>query len=191
MVACTWNKSRIAHGHPWLVCCCMVRRFSYSLSYSFNHFGNKGPSGSGKTALAASIAMASDFPFIKLISPENMVGFSENAKMSQISKVFMDAYKSPFSVIVVDSIERILEWVPIGPRFSNSVLQTLLVLMKKPPPPDKKLLILGTTTQKHVLEQMDMLDAFNAEIYVPTITDLNSVEFVLRVIQLFLFVLQN
>ena len=67
-----------------------------------------GPSGSGKTALASSIAMASDFPFIKLISPESMVGFSENAKTAHISKVFDDAYKSPMSVIVIDSIERIL-----------------------------------------------------------------------------------
>ena len=46
-----------------------------------------GPSGSGKTALAASIALSSEFPFIKLISPENMVGFSESAKISSINKV--------------------------------------------------------------------------------------------------------
>jgi len=32
-----------------------------------------GPTDSGKTALAARIAMSSGFPFIKLISPENMV----------------------------------------------------------------------------------------------------------------------
>lgn len=93
-----------------------------------------GPPGSGKTALAATIAMSSEFPFIKLISPESMVGFSEAAKMNAISKVFSDAYKSPMSVVVVDAIERLLDWVAIGPRFSNSVLQTLLVLLKKPPP---------------------------------------------------------
>jgi vesicle-fusing ATPase len=93
-----------------------------------------GPSGAGKTALAATIAMSSDFPFIKLISPESMVGFTEQAKMTQINKIFNDAYKSPFSCIVIDSIERLLDWVSIGPRFSNSVLQTLLVLLKKPPP---------------------------------------------------------
>ncbi len=67
-----------------------------------------GPSGSGKTALAATIAMASEFPFIKLISPETMVGYSESQKIAQLSKVFTDSYKSPLSVIVVDSIERLL-----------------------------------------------------------------------------------
>lgn len=67
-----------------------------------------GPPGSGKTALAATIASLSDFPFIKLVSPDQMVGFSEGQKIAAISKVFMDSYKSPLSVIVVDSIERLL-----------------------------------------------------------------------------------
>lgn len=67
-----------------------------------------GPPGSGKTALAATIAMASQFPFIKLISAENMVGFGEAQKIQYLNKVFTDSYKSPLSVIVVDGIERIL-----------------------------------------------------------------------------------
>ncbi|KAJ3090173.1 transport between ER and Golgi ATPase protein [Quaeritorhiza haematococci] len=144
-----------------------------------------GPPGSGKTALAASIAMNSDFPFIKLISPESMVGYSEASKMSQINKVFNDAYKSPLSIIVVDCIERLLDWVPIGPRFSNSVLQTLLVLLRKPPPKDRRLLILATTSQRQVLEQMDMLESFDASIYTPNITDLGSLDLVLQELKLF------
>jgi vesicle-fusing ATPase len=93
-----------------------------------------GAPGSGKTALAATIAMRSDFPFIKLIAPENMVGMNEAQKIAYINKVFNDAYKSPLSVVVVDSIERIIEWVPIGPRFQNPVLQALGVLLGKRPP---------------------------------------------------------
>jgi vesicle-fusing ATPase len=67
-----------------------------------------GPPGTGKTALAASIAMASEFPYIKLISPESMTGYNETAKVQYIKKVFDDSYKSPSSLIVVDNIERIL-----------------------------------------------------------------------------------
>lgn len=70
-----------------------------------------GPPGSGKTALGASIAQASEFPFIKLISPDNMVGYSEGQKVTAITKVFADSYKSPLSVVVVDNIERLIgEW---------------------------------------------------------------------------------
>ena len=93
-----------------------------------------GPSGAGKSALAATIAMESQFPFIKLISSEDMVGYAESQKISQLNKVFTDSYKSPLSVIVVDNIERLLDWNPIGPRFSNGVLQALVVLFGKRPP---------------------------------------------------------
>jgi vesicle-fusing ATPase len=93
-----------------------------------------GPPGSGKTALAAKMAIDSGFPFIKLISPEDMVGFSEMQKVQQLDKTFRDAYKSPLSVIVIDNVEMLVDWVPIGPRFSNSVLVALKVLLDKQPP---------------------------------------------------------
>lgn len=44
-------------------------------------------------------------------------------KSSQITRVFEDAYRSPLSVIIIDDIERLIEYVAIGPRFSNTVLQ--------------------------------------------------------------------
>lgn len=46
-----------------------------------------GPPNAGKTALAAQIAKNSDFPFVKVCTPEDMVGFSENAKCLSIRKV--------------------------------------------------------------------------------------------------------
>jgi replication-associated recombination protein RarA len=64
--------------------------------------------GTGKTALAATIAQNSEYPFIKLVSPDKMVGFSEQQKVQAINKIFNDSYKSPLSVIVVDNIERLI-----------------------------------------------------------------------------------
>ena len=66
-----------------------------------------GDPGCGKTALAASIARDSNFPFIKILTPENMIGFAEGAKCGAIKKVFDDAYKSELSCIVVDDLERL------------------------------------------------------------------------------------
>ena len=73
-----------------------------------------GPPGSGKTALAAKLALDSKFPFIKMITPDNMIGFSEGMKMEHMRRIFDDAYKSPLSIILIDNIESIIEWVPIG-----------------------------------------------------------------------------
>lgn len=55
---------------------------------SFSSFCT-GPPHSGKTALAAKISEESNFPFIKICSPDKMIGFSETAKCQAIKKVFM------------------------------------------------------------------------------------------------------
>ena len=129
----------------------------------------EGSPNAGKTALAAKLALDSDFPFVKLCSPEDMVGYTETAKCMQIRKVFDDAYKSTQSCILVDNIERLLDYGAIGARYSNLVLQALLVLLKKEPPAGKKLLIVCTTSRKDVLDQMEMLSSFTAVLHVPNL----------------------
>jgi vesicle-fusing ATPase len=52
-----------------------------------------GPPGSGKTALAATLALESSFPYIKLLTPKEMIGMNDAMKVQQIDKVFRDADK--------------------------------------------------------------------------------------------------
>ncbi|TXG48620.1 hypothetical protein EZV62_024495 [Acer yangbiense] len=120
----------------------------------------EGPSGSGKTALAATAGIDSDFPYVKIISAETMIGLHESTKCAQIVKVFEDAYKSPLSIIILDDIERLLEYVAIGPRFSNIISQTLL---------GKKLLVIGTTSEVTFLDSVGVCDAFAVTYNVPTL----------------------
>ncbi|KAG6778750.1 hypothetical protein POTOM_015095 [Populus tomentosa] len=120
----------------------------------------EGPSGSGKTALAATVGIDSDFPYVKIISAETMIGLHESTKCAQIVKVFEDAYKSPLSIIILDDIERLLEYVAIGPRFSNIISQTLM---------GKKLLVLGTTSEVSFLDSVGICDAFSVTYHLPTL----------------------
>lgn len=53
-----------------------------------------GSRGTGKTTMAANIAMMSGFPFIKIISADDLIGKSEFYKTNFIIKTFDDAYKS-------------------------------------------------------------------------------------------------
>ncbi|KAJ0179760.1 hypothetical protein K1T71_004351 [Dendrolimus kikuchii] len=140
----------------------------------------EGPPNSGKTALAAELAKMSDFPFVKVCSPEDMVGFTETAKCLQIRKYFDDAYRSTLSCILVDNIERLLDYGPIGPRYSNLTLQALLVLLKKQPPKGRKLLILCTSSRRQVMEDMEVLSAFTGVLHVP---NLSSPEHVMAVLE--------
>ncbi|KAG8528335.1 uncharacterized protein KY384_007253 [Bacidia gigantensis] len=139
-----------------------------------------GPPGSGKTALAAKLALDSSFPFIKLITPDNMIGFSETMKTNHMRQIFEDAYKSPLSIVLIDNIESIIEWVRIGPRFSNPVLQALKAMLNKQPPKNHRLLVLATATERHVLQELNLYQSFDQKIAVPTVNSHEELEFILE-----------
>ncbi len=130
----------------------------------------EGKPNSGKTALAAKIAMNSDFPFLKFCSPQSMISYSETAKAEAIKKVFNDAYKSELSCVVVDEIEALLDYAPIGPRFSNFVLQTIKLLFKKLPPKGRKLLLIATTSEKELVKELGLYQSFSKVIHVPNVS---------------------
>ncbi|KAG6516666.1 hypothetical protein ZIOFF_027139 [Zingiber officinale] len=52
----------------------------------------EGPTGSGKTSMAATIGIESDFPYVKMISAESMIGLGEATKCAQIVKVIKSRY---------------------------------------------------------------------------------------------------
>jgi len=139
-----------------------------------------GPANSGKTCLAAKIAKDSDFPFIKVVTPEDMVGFSESVKCHTIKKIFEDSYRSPLSIVIVDNIERLLDYSPIGHRYSNMVLQALLVLISKAPPKKCRLMILATSSNQEFLNQVGMVGLFTRVIHVPRI---NTIDQIVKVLE--------
>lgn len=144
-----------------------------------------GPAGSGKTALAASLAKESGYPFVKFLTPESLVGYSEQSKCNKIFKVFEDATKSPLNCVVVDDLERLLDYVRVGPRFSNAVLQSLLVLFKREPPKGRRLLIIATTSNTRVLEDLEFMDVFNAILDIPQVSTTEEFRAVLGYYQVF------
>ena len=131
----------------------------------------EGESGCGKTALASYLALHSGFPYVKIISPESLVKFMESGKYSAIYNIFEDAYKSPYSIVILDNIEKLIEYIKIGPRFSNLLLQTLSVYIKKlPPKKGKKILIIGTTSSCSEMEELGLVEAFDRKIHVPNLS---------------------
>lgn len=133
----------------------------------------EGPPGCGKSAAAAHIAVHSGFPYVKFISPDTLVGYGEVQKSNIIRKAFEDAYKSTLSVVVLDDIERLIEYSQLGARYSNVLLQTILVLVKRPPPAGKKILIVGTTSLVDVLESLEIVNTFSLQVFLPSLDGSN------------------
>ncbi|KAG2392305.1 hypothetical protein C9374_012557 [Naegleria lovaniensis] len=168
------NQGLINYGEPFSklmnTCKSFIKQVETSNRTNLLSMLLSGATGSGKTTIAAHLAVESGFPYVKIISADRMVGYSEQTICTQINKIFHDAYKSPFSIIVLDSIERLIQLVHIGPRFSNLILQALLVLIKKPPPSGRKLLVIGTTSMADILENLEITKIFNVTLEVPSLS---------------------
>ena len=74
-----------SESSPWL-CVCLYSQWNRCAKHHKCRLST-GPPHSGKTALAAKIAEDSQFPFIKICSPDKMIGHSEIAKCQAIKKV--------------------------------------------------------------------------------------------------------
>lgn len=76
-----------------------------------------------------------------------------------------------------------IEYNPIGPRFSIPILQTLVTRMQAEPPKGHRLLILATTSVRSVLEQLDVMKVFRGgpttKIAVPSVEDTRELATVL------------
>jgi vesicle-fusing ATPase len=143
----------------------MINQIKFGKSSQLVSVLIEGETGTGKSAVAAWAALQSEFSYVKLISAENFVGYHETGKVEAIVSIFNDAYRSTQSLIVLDDIERIMEFVNIGPRFSNVILQALMVLIKKVPPKiANRLLIIGTTSQKNILKELELYQTFNSTV---------------------------
>ncbi|CAH6723646.1 vesicular-fusion protein Sec18p [[Candida] jaroonii] len=134
----------------------------------------------GKTALVAKLALNSKFPFIKVLNGDAIVGMNEPQKINYIDQTFRDVYKSPLNVLIIDKIESIINYVPIGPRFSNDILQVLMVYLNKKPPNGRRLLILSTTSQYSILKSMNLVDIFTKTINVNSVKTLDELNVVMN-----------
>lgn len=81
----------------------------------------------------------------------------------------MDAYKSQQSLIVVDDIEDLIDFVSIGPRFSSVLLQTFRNFFKKAPPEGRRLVIIGTTRNKRLMDQLGISQHFRTQLHIPNV----------------------
>lgn len=137
----------------------MLERLRSTNLYNTNSLLLYGDPGAGKTTLAVRIALESSFPFVKIISPRHLVGLAEYEKVNYIKDRFLDAYKSEEACVILDEIESLIEFVNIGPRFSNAILQAIKLFVKAEE--TRKLFVFGTTAIPDVMEECGITASFS------------------------------
>lgn len=129
-----------------------------------------GATGSGKSAASAYTAVQSGFPFAKRLGPDMLIGADEVIRAGAIAGMATDSLRSSKSVIVLDDLERLIDYVPVGQRYSNTVLQAIVGLCKAAPPgPGHCRVVLATVNESAlpVMEAMGLRDLFDVVVHVP------------------------
>ena len=131
------------------------------------------------------IAINSGFPFTKIITPGKLVELADMAKIRAIYKIFTDAYKSEVSCVILDGIESLIEYVPIGMRFNMSMVQTIMTLIKNMPPRGKKLMIIATTSNPNLLKDIGLRQHFTHTMTVPLVQSSTNLIEIIDTLQVF------
>ncbi len=127
-----------------------------------------GPQGTGKTSIASHFAKQSKFTYVKIITPERYIGVGTYGRIFSFNKIFTDAYKAKQSLIIIDNIQRLIEYVATGPDFNNTLMQSLMVLIKRiPENPQCRLMIVGTSSNLPALSLLDIDKAFGVKLKIP------------------------
>lgn len=140
-----------------------------------------GASGSGKTSLAAYCVekMRSSNCSLKLISIAKLLG--ERHREQAIIKTFTEATAThPFSVIVIDDIENVIEYVPMGQRYNYDILHILRIMLEQSPPLGHNMLVIGTTSVPEVIEQVGLSNYFSFNIDIPLVCDKEHIESIIN-----------
>lgn len=138
----------------------------------------EGDRGCGKTAISAYLALRSGFPFARVVSfARDFAGLHEHQQAMRLREVFDEAYKSKWSVIILDDVEHIVHLSAVlgsSVQYSNTLLLTLCSLIRTPPPMGHRLCVVGTTSQIQFLKALQVTNAFQSVTHVPKLRDASS-----------------
>lgn len=131
-----------------------------------------GPPKSGKTSLSIHYALNLGAPFIRRLSGADLIHMSDDtARVAAITNIFSDAYRSSHAVLILDDIEHLIQWGAIGARYSNMILQTLMLCISRAPPSACRLHVIATSSSPLLLQELGILSVFDQHVIVPLLTD--------------------
>jgi len=110
----------------------------------------------GKTVLTCHCAKDSNVNCIKMIRGSQLISVSDRGKF--IQTVYEQCERTHESILILDSIERIIDWSNVGSIYDNRTLQALLSTLDEKIDQKKKMVIIMTSGNKHMMERLGLLD---------------------------------
>lgn len=149
-----------------------IRRLERTKHYDTFSLLLHGPKGVGKSRMAAKIAIESKIPFVKIITPKRLIGKSEIERINYLKNIFNDGSRSSKALIILDDIENIIDYVGVGPRFSNPLLQALKIFIRDESlKVGHKIFVIGTTSEPEVCKELDLIELFDDIVEIPLLNN--------------------
>jgi vesicle-fusing ATPase len=129
---------------------------------------------SGKTFMSAHLVEQLCPSYARIIDPMSVIDKNEQEKCRAIRQVYDNAEKSEFSMIILDTFERLIEWCPIGMTLNNQILQVILTLLRKNIKSNNKLVTLMTCYDAGLLKKLEVDNLFDLHFTMPHRIDAKS-----------------
>jgi vesicle-fusing ATPase len=116
----------------------------------------QGDSYIGKTTMACQIAKNSGYNCVKFVSSENLINF--NFKETQLYDLFEQGYRSESFVLVLDCVEKLIEYSKLGNIYNNKILQTIYTILSKIIEPSKSVVVILTSSNKSLMSNIELFN---------------------------------
>lgn len=103
-----------------------------------------GIEGCGKTSLSLWLAKKCSRPHTRLIDSSKFIDISSHDRPKRLLEMYNESITST-CIIILDDIEDLVEWSPIGYQYNNGMITALKTILRTPPSGDKKCMLLVTT----------------------------------------------
>lgn len=124
----------------------------------------EGPPGIGKTVQAVKLMEKISCPFSKMISVDQLIGLSDERKCDYLIQTFLDAEKCRLSCIFLDDLLRLVEYIPLGNKFNNGMLQNMInLIIKQLKDTENKMIIIATAKNESAVIDLGLHQLFDTK----------------------------
>ena len=114
----------------------------------------QGDSYVGKTTLACQVAKNCGLNCVKFISSETLMSYA--FKETQLYEIFEQGCRSESLVLVLDCVEKLIEYSKLGNIYNNKILQTIYTILAKIVEPSKSIVVILTSSNKQLSANIDL-----------------------------------
>lgn len=129
----------------------------------------QGDSYVGKTTMACQIAKNCGLGCIKFISSESLMDYTFKEK--QIYDIFEQGYRTESFVLVLDSIEKLIEYSKLGNIYNNKILQSIYTILSKIIEYPKLIVVILTSSNRQLMGSLEINTLCN---YVYQLSDVST-----------------